>query len=211
MNCPSLISLLDFLQGQLPADERSAVLAHLSSGCPSCRDNQRWLEEVLRLVFEDKSFEYSEETIQQVVSNFKARSATSSPTAPQFFARLIFDSFTSNQLVDVRSDLAGTLWVSGRQMLFHAAGYDIDLRFEQAEDSDDEELIGQILSEKQLPAGFGRLSAHLIKGEAEIDNVKTDERGIFKFARVPAGVYNLKIQVPEGEINILEVATAHSD
>jgi hypothetical protein len=208
MECPSLISLLDCMQGQLPADERSAVLAHLSSDCPGCRDNQRWLEEVIQLASEDKSFEYSHETIQQVVSYFKTRSATSSPSLPQFIARQIFDSFASNQLVNVRSDLAGTLWVSGRQMLFHAAGYDIDLRFEQAEDSDDEELIGQILSEKQVLSGLTRLSVHLIKGETEIDIVKTDERGIFKFARVLAGVYNIKIQVPEGEIYIFEVATA---
>src|SRR5262245_12295707 len=119
MKCPSLINLLDYFQGQLPADERSGVLAHLSSGCPDCRENQRWLEEVLHLASEDKSFEYSEKTIQQVVSYFKARAATTSPSLPQFIARLIFDSFASNRLVDVRSDLAGTLWVSGRQMLFH--------------------------------------------------------------------------------------------
>jgi hypothetical protein len=209
MECPSLSNLLDCLQGQLPADERPALLAHLSSGCPGCRENQRWLEEVLQLTSEDKSFEYSEKSIQQVVFYFNAQYAKSSPSVPQFIARLIFDSFAPNQLMDVRSNLTGTLWVSGRQMLFHAAGYDIDLRFEEAEDSDDEELIGQILSEKQEPSELARLSVYLIKGEAEIDNVKTDERGIFKFARVFAGVYNLKIQVPEGEIYIFEVATAH--
>jgi len=210
MKCPSLIKLLDCLQGRLPADDRSAVLAHLSSGCPGCRENHGWLEEVLRLASEDKSFEYPEETIQQVVSYFKTRPAASSPSLRQFFARLIFDSFTPFQMADVRSDLASSPAVAGRQMLFQAEGYDIDLRFEQADDSADEELIGQVLSGKQSPAGLDLLSAHLLKDEAEIDYVKTDARGIFKFARVPAGVYNLKIQVPEGEINICEIATAHA-
>jgi hypothetical protein len=58
--------------------------------------------------------------------------------------------------------------------------------------------------------GLDRLSAHLLKDEAEIDHAKTDARGIFKFARVPAGIYRLRIQVPEGEINICEIATAHA-
>ncbi len=210
MKCPSLAKLLDCLQGQLPADEHSTVLAHLSSGCPDCRENHVWLEDVLRLASEDKSFEYSEETIEQIVTYFKARPAAPSPSLRQFFARLIFDSFAPYQMADVRSDMAGGPAVSGRQMLFQAQGYDIDLRFEKAEDSADEELIGQVLFGKQSASGLDHLSAHLFKGEAEIDQVKTDARGIFKFARVPAGVYNLKIKVPEGEINICEVATART-
>lgn len=207
MKCPSLINLLDCSQGRLPTEERAAVLAHLSSGCPDCREDQGWLAEALSLAFEDKSFEYPEETLQHVVSFFGARQEAPAPSLRQFFARLIFDNFTPYQMADVRSGWAGGPAVAGRQMLFNAEGYDIDLRFEQVEGSADAELIGQILSEKRTPMELDQRAARLLKGEAEIDYVKIDARGIFKFAPVPAGVYHLKIQVPEGEINIGEVAT----
>jgi hypothetical protein len=191
-------------------EERAAVHAHFSSGCPHCREDQSWLEEALRLASEDKLFEYPEETIQQVISYFTTRPEDPALSLRQFFARLIFDSFTPYQMADVRLDLAGGAAYAGRQMLFHAEGYDIDLRFEQAEDSTDTELIGQILSEKRTPMELDQRSARLLKGEAEIDSVKTNVRGIFRFARVQAGVYNIKIQVPEGEINIYEVAAVRA-
>jgi hypothetical protein len=112
------------------------------------------------------------------------------------------------QLADVRSDLTQGSAVAGRQMLFQAGDYDIDLRFEQAENSEVEEMIGQILPQEQRPAEISHFSTQLLRGETEIDRAQTDARGIFKFPRVPSGVYNLKIQVPEGEINIRDVPTA---
>jgi hypothetical protein len=210
MKCPSLTSLLEYVREQLSADERTAVLAHISAGCPACQENQRWLSTVLHLTSEDISFEFPEETIQWAVAQFKAKSAISPSPLRQFFAQLVFDSLTPRRLADIRSDPAHEGVVSGRQMLFHAEGYDIDLRFEQVEGSELEELIGQILSEKQPPTELAPLSAQLLRDDTEIGRVQTNALGIFKFTPVPSGVYSLKIQVPEGEINILKVATARA-
>ncbi|MGH9844441.1 MAG: hypothetical protein ACREEM_37445 [Blastocatellia bacterium] len=210
MKCPSINNLLDYVRGRLAANERDLILGHLSTGCTGCQESQRWSEEVLRLTSEDKLFQVSEETIQVLVARFNSQSTAASPSLTQFFAQLIFDSLVPRQLADVRADPAAGAGFAGRQMLFQAAGYDIDLRVEQVQDSGVGEMIGQILSRKQRPAEGVHLFAQLLRGDVEIDRAEADARGIFKFSRVPSGVYNLKIQVPEGEINIREVASARA-
>ena len=207
MQCPSLNSMLGFVRDLLSVSERDAILAHLSSGC---RENHRWLEKVLQLTSEDKLFQVPEETVQHLVARFNSQPTSSSPSLAQFLAKLIFDSLTPRQLADVRSDPAAGAGFVGRQMLFQAAGYDIDLRVEQVQDSEVGEMIGQVLSRSQGPAQRIPLSAQLLRGEVEIGRAEADARGIFKFSRVPSGVYDLKIRVPEGEINIREVASAQT-
>jgi len=210
MKCPSLTNLLDYLRGHLRADERVAIREHISRGCPSCQENQRWLEEVLRLTSEDKSFTFPEEVIQKVIAEFKDRSTPFRSPLRQLFTRLIFDSLTSQQPANVRFDPAIGGAVAERQMLFQSEDYDIDLRFEQAAEPGIEEMIGQVLPRQQRAQDLIGFSAQLFQGEVEVDHAQIDARGIFKFAGVLSGIYDLKIQVPEGEIYVRGMATAHA-
>lgn len=210
MQCPSLNSLLDSLRGQLPPSEHDAILKHLSMGCVTCQENHRWLEEVLQVTSEDELFQAPEETIQYLVARFNSQSTAASPSLAQYLAEMIFDSFVPQQLAGVRSDSAAGAGFVGRQMLFQAAGYDIDLRVEQVQGAGAGDMVGQILSRKQQPAEGVALSAQLLRDDVEISRAEADARGIFKFSRVPAGVYDLKIRVPEGEIRIREVASVRA-
>lgn len=210
MKCPSINDLLDYVRGRLTANERDPVLMHLSAGCASCQESQRWLEEVLRLTSEDKLYPVPDEMIRYLMARFNSQSTTASPSLTQFLAEMIFDSLVPRQMADVRSDAFAGAGFAGRQMLFQAAGYDVDLRVEQVQGSGAGEMIGQILSRKQRPAGGISLSAQLLRGDVEIGRAEADAHGIFKFSRVPAGVYDLKIQVPEGEIKIREVASVQA-
>jgi hypothetical protein len=209
MECPTLFGWLDFIQGRLSTDESTEITAHLTSGCHICIENHAWVQEVLRLAAEDK-FKFSEEQIQEVLSLFSSRRGSLSRARPQYFARLVFDSFTADRAAYVRSESTESPAIADRQMLFQAHGYDIDLRIEKSDDSEDEELIGQILSKSRLPAELSNLSAWLLKGGVEIAKVKTNARGIFNFASFPAGVHMLRIEVPEGEINICDLTTARA-
>src|SRR5215470_4843101 len=104
MQCPSLNDLLNYIRADLTEDDRAAILAHISAGCPSCQENQRWLEEVLRLTLEDKSFAYPEEVIQKVIAEFNDRSTPTRTPLRQLFAQLIFDSWTLPRTANVRFD-----------------------------------------------------------------------------------------------------------
>ena len=208
MGCLNLNNLADDARGLLSGDESGAIAAHLSSGCQPCREQHTWLSDVARLTAQDHSFEYPEWIIKRVVAQFEAQSVTPLIKIRQFFAQLIFDSLNPNQLVEVRSGAAGMGQAAGRQMLYQAEGYDIDLRFEQSEDTNIEELIGQILPKQASGIELAGIHVQLIKNNQTIAQTLTNAQGIFKFAGLASGIYNLKISVPEGEINLEQLTTA---
>jgi hypothetical protein len=199
MHCLSLSSLLDYLRGHLSEAERAAVSEHLAAGCPHCLENQRWLEEVQQLTAQDDSIEFPEPVIASVVARFRRQAR--SPLR-QIVAQLIFDSLFPQQLAPVRADLAGEAAPVGRQALYRAEGYDIDLRFERTGEADSEDLIGQILAGQTDRAQLDGLMVQLLCDDAEAAATRTNARGIFRFTRLPAGACDLKIHVPEGEISI---------
>jgi len=213
MNCPSLINLFNFMRNRASETESAEIGAHLSTGCPRCLENQQWLADVVRLKAGDNSFDAPDEIIQWMVAQFKVQSAgfSSGPSRlRRFFAELVFDSLTTRRLADVRSEQAGGEAAGPRQLLYHAEGYDIDLRFERTKGAESQEMVGQILPERKQAAMPGAFTIRLLKDESEIERALTDASGMFVFARVPAGSFDLKIQAPEGEINISQIDAARS-
>lgn len=207
MNCLSLSSLLDYLRGHLAAAERAAVSEHLDAGCPHCLENLRWLEEVQQLTAQDDSIEFPEPVIARVVARFKRQARQ---PLRQIFAQLIFDSLFPQQFAPVRADLAGEAAPVSRQALYHAEGYDIDLRFERTGEAEGEDLIGQILSGHTDRAQLDGLTVQLLCDDAEASSTRTNARGIFRFTRLPSGACALKIHVPEGEISIPHLRTTRA-
>lgn len=125
-------------------------------------------------------------------------------------ANLVFDNLTQQQFAPVRGEAGVSQPPVGRQMLFQAEGYDIDLRFEGAEEKATEDLIGQILPNSEAQSVSAGVTIQLWKDEKERMSAETDNQGLFRFTRIPSGVYDLKIQVAEGEINIVRVSTARA-
>lgn len=213
MRCPSLQSLLEYVRAQLAVNERTEIALHLAAGCRSCQENLRWLEEAVGLAAADRSYALPEELILQVVAQFRVQPVTSSSPVRQFLAQLIFDSFILRPLAEVRALPTGSSAVAGRQLHYQTEDYDIDLRFERPEGSETEDVIGQILTRRRQvsqaePPETVRLSVRLLRGEDEVESSQTDARGVFRFARIPSGIYNLRVRVPEGEINLDAVATS---
>lgn len=204
MKCLSLISLYNYLQDPQRLNDGSKVATHLSSGCPVCHRNLQWLESVALSASEDRSFEFPEATIAAVVARFKEWTVTRTPVR-QRIAQLVFDSLNLPQLADVRSASVGT---GARQMLYHADGYDIDLRFELSDETDEERLIGQVLPEDWDATELSQFKIQLLQGDAVVSATNTNAHGVFKIAQLASGIYDLKVSVPEAEINIEQVATA---
>ncbi len=205
MGCPSLNQLVDFAREQVSSPERETVMAHLATGCPRCQENQRWLAEVLRLTAEDKSFDFPEAALARVVALMRPQPAATRTPLGQLIAELIFDSLAPRQLAGVRAEAGAA---SGRQMLYRVAGYDIDLRFEPTEDGAAEELIGQALPEDKPAAA--EFTVRLLRDGVEIGRAQTDARGIFKFERIPSGVYDLMIESRGVVINISQANSARA-
>jgi hypothetical protein len=213
MKCPSLISLLNFMRHRPSEAENAELGAHLSTGCPRCRENQQWLEEVVRLKAGDNSFDAPEELIQWLVAQFKVASASFSPAPSRLrrlFAELVFDGLPGRRLAGVRSERTGGEMTGPRQLLYHAEGYDIDLRFERTKGAESEEMVGQVLPERKLAGTPGEFTIRLLKDENEIERTVTDPSGMFVFARVPSERFDLKIDAPEGEICLDQINAARN-
>lgn len=214
MNCPPTNELLDYARGLTADQARAAINAHLQTGCGGCSENLRWFHDVAALTAQDRSFEFPEETIKGLVTWFKSQPTPAPRTLRKLIAQLIFDSLAPQQLAPVRSEAAtgfpNTL-AAGRQMLFQTEGYDIDLRFEAIEDKPIEDLIGQILPQSEAQAVTAGAMVELRREESEQMRAQTDEQGLFRFTRIPSGVYDVTIQIAEDEINIARISSARTE
>jgi hypothetical protein len=211
MKCPSIDNLLDFISTRAAESRRLEIQTHISAGCPHCQENSRWLSDVLSQKVDDKSFDAPDDLIQWLVAQFRVQSAALRPTPSRlrrFIADLVFDSISTPRLVGVRSGWPGAEALRPRQMLYHAEGYDIDLRLERNRGADTAEIVGQILPERKLAGPSNPFTIRLMKDENEVGRTLTDPSGMFVFARVPAGSFDLKIESPEGEIQISQISTA---
>jgi hypothetical protein len=208
--CPSLERLLQFLHGEILKEERAAVERHLAEGCRHCEEEQSWLAAVLDLTASDHSFEFSDDVIDRTVERFTAAFPRPS-LLDRVRASLTFDSYQMQPLLGLRNGPAAQGTPAERQMLFQTDSYNVDLRFEAVQvaqgDGDFENLIGQILPATESQE-FIVFTVRLIRDGVEVGQAVTNEHGMFKFNRIPSGVYRLQVAVPEGEILLEDVRSA---
>jgi hypothetical protein len=83
-----------------------------------------------------------------------------------------------------------------RRILFQSRNMDVDMKVDRAGDA--WSIIGQISSVagKFVPT----LSVHLRQGLEQVQTVRTNLVGEFVFDRVPAAVFVLEIELPDGRI-----------
>jgi Carboxypeptidase regulatory-like domain len=212
MSCPPLNELLDYARRLLTATERERVAAHLETDCQACAENMQWLTEVTSSSLEHPSYLLPAETPQGMMAWFRSQPPHESRSPLQVLARqlaahLLFDSFAQSEWAMVRTHASDDGVAPERQMLFQTEGYDIELRFETTKDPQREDLrqdlMGQVLPQSAQPAA--NVTVELRQGDQSKHSAATDARGYFKFARLPRESYDLKIHVPEGEINIAQV------
>jgi hypothetical protein len=203
MDCATLDDILALIQGTMDVAAKAGIQAHMSSGCKTCAENHRWLTQMLAVTSKDNSFNFSEETIGWSVAQFKAASA-SAPTRMQILARLVFDNLLPSRPVEVRSMAAPAV---SRQMLYHAVGYEVDLRVEQFEASSANLVLGQIVSTAKKPNELTGLSVEMTRhgsgfGQQDTKQTETDARGMFRLRDVTPGEYDIVIYVSEGNLTI---------
>lgn len=210
MACPTLNDLLDYVRRLSSVSDTLSLQEHLRRGCATCADNVDWLEQVTGTAAADRSIDFAEEHIQGLVMWFKAQRAHAPRPLRKIMAELIFDSLNPSQLAQVRAEiLTAPTPASGRQMLYRTDGYDIDLRFESRDDQISEDLIGQVLAQAST---FSEATVVLTRAHGEMKShrvAQTDGQGLFRFGRLPSGVYDVTIRVAGDEIKLPGVMTAY--
>ena len=201
MTCPPIEEILRFIQGSLEPNSKAVLGAHFATGCRPCVESRRWINELLSVTARDDSFDFNEETIEWSVAQFKAMSGITA-LRKRLWARLIFDNLMPRQALEVRTTAPPT---SGRQMLFRAESYDVDLRIELVEESATTLMIGQILNAARHQADLVGIRVRLVPHDAERardqeHQAETDSHGMFRLRGITAGSYDLNIKTSDGDI-----------
>lgn len=188
----SVEQIADAIDNRLHPSEREPFQSHLVS-CEHCASQYKALAHSISLMRNDSSADAPPEALNFARNLFRTRK--------QFAPRP--DSVANRILATLKLNLASFAPVFGersanasaeRQMLFEAGEYDVDLRIRANEK--DFNLAGQILGELSE-----QISLKLQSADFSCET-SVSEHGEFKIENVPAGNYDLTLQIGEKEVVI---------
>lgn len=200
MNCPGFEQLLDYLDGRLAMCAAETVAAHLAAGCGECDGGRVWYQQVRLVAASDDSVEPPPWILKRAIRIFDARGSRTSAVrrATQLVASLLFDSFERPAVAGARSS-----GVEGRQLLYQAEDYSIDLQVALLDQSR-AELTGQILREGELRfESVAGLQLDLIRDGGTILSTVTNDRGEFRVEALDYGSYDLRLDASDASITIV--------
>jgi hypothetical protein len=207
MKCPSFEQLVDFLDERLDKAETATVATHLATSCSVCAKTIGWYEQVRLVAASDDSVAPPSWVFKRAVRIFDTQRHRSSLTerVGQAIASLVFDSFARPALVGIRSTET-----ANRQLLYRAGDFSVDLQIAPIEQAR-ADLMGQVLKEGE--ASFDAVSG--LKLEFARDGVivfsaVTDDIGEFSLTGIEQGVYDLRVQLPEGSITVPDMPISES-
>ena len=137
----------DFVRDTVSGAVRKKMLAHLESGCGTCRQTAEWLTGVVKLAGEDAAVQVPEPVVQTARALFQAQPAGFRWTDAlrQIPARLMWTGQPGFQPAGVRS--APGVKSGSQRMLFRAGDYAVDLNCESGP-GEQGEIVGQIANER---------------------------------------------------------------
>lgn len=198
MKCPSFERLIDFFDKRLAETDAAQVANHLASGCSNCAEDRDWYKSVRGVAASDSSIAPPAWVFKRAVRIFDtARRPKLTERLGQAIASLVFDSFARPALVGVRSTETAS-----RQMLYSAGDYSVDLQITQSEQAR-ADLIGQVLKEGETTfESVSGLALNISRDGKVVFSAETDGLGEFKISGLKPGVYDLRVELPEGSITV---------
>lgn len=200
MTCPGFHHLLDYLDGRLDRAAADAVSAHLVLGCSQCDGDREWYQQVKLIASSDDSIEPPSWVLKRALRVFDTprERISLAGRVGRVVAALVFDSLRQPAIAGARSS-----GVEGRQLLYRAEDYSIDVQVAPV-DQGSAELTGQILREGEaMFESVGGLRLDLINEGRKTFTAVTNERGEFSIAGVDFGSYDLQVDVNEASITIV--------
>jgi len=207
MNCPSFERLVDFLDERLEEAEAAAVATHLATSCSVCAETTGWYERVRVVAASDDSVAPPSWVFKRAlrILDTQRHRPRLTERIGQAIASLVFDSFARPALAGVRSTET-----ANRQLLYRAGDYSVDLQIAPSEHSR-ADLIGQVLKEGEPSfESVSGLKLDIARSGRIVSSAVTDEMGEFKISSIEQGVYDLRVQLPEGSITVPEMPISES-
>lgn len=201
MSCPSFERLVDHLDKRLEEAESSEVAAHLAGGCATCTETAGWYQRVRLIAANDDTIAPPSWVFKRALRIIEKQRNLPAliERIGQSIASLVFDSFSGPVLAGVRSTET-----ADRQLLYRAGEYSVDLQITPSENSR-ADLIGQVLQEGASFESVSRLKLDILMSGQVVESTVTDEMGEFRISGMKQGVYDLRVELPEGSITVPDV------
>lgn len=195
MRCPSFERLIDYLDNRLAAQDAERIASHLAGDCAQCLENRNWYLQTRSLAAGDDSLEPPAWVIKRAFRIFETQRPRLVERLGQAIASLVFDSFARPAVAGIRSTDS-----TYRQLLYNAGDYSIDLQVAPKPQAN-VELVGQILREGETSfESVANLKLELAAEDRKIAEVFTNEMGEFTISGLAQGIYDLRIETPEGSL-----------
>ena len=187
------IQLADYVEGNLPLDERAELEAHIAA-CSRCSGEIAQLERLIGLMRTDTIPDAPLSVITRAVRLFRSipMLAPTLSGSRRVQAVLHFDSVGLTPAFGVRSGKPGA-----RQLLFSTGVDEIDVRIEPAGQT--WTVSGQVLGE------FATSGSALLQGPAGTSETALNELSEFVLPPVQAGTYKLILKLTNIEVEIDEI------
>jgi hypothetical protein len=203
MTCPGFAQLLDYLDGRLDRSAAESISTHLERGCNQCDEDRAWYQQVKFVAAGDDSVEPPPWVMKRALRLFTTAPASIGARVGAVVASLIFDSFKRPAVAGIRSSA-----IEGRQLLYRAQDYSIDLQVAASGESR-AEVNGQILREGELKfESVTGLQLDLMRNDGTVLSTVTNDRGEFTIPAVEFGSYDLRVDAYETSITILGLPIA---
>jgi hypothetical protein len=188
-------SLVDYHDGRADDATAARIRDHISAGCAHCTSELAGIDKVLSTLAAAEDVHASEAVRQRAFNIFRERFMQ--PAKRSLLARLVFDDRQDVAFAGARGDQAATF-----QMLFSTDEHDIDL-YQERTDGGRWYVIGQVLP-KQGGDPIVPETAVLTTQSGDTLTA-TMEPGEFHLAEAPAGIYSLRLILPDAEVTLPEV------
>jgi hypothetical protein len=205
MTCPGFEQLLDYFDGRLDRAAAESVATHFILGCSDCEEDRAWYQQVKLVAASDDSIKPPPWVMKRAVRLFNAPRVRMNVgvRVGRAVASLVFDSLRGPSLAGVRSS-----GVEGRQLLYRADDYSIDVQV-AASDQSRAELTGQVLREGELMfESVAGLQLELMRNGGTILSTVTNDRGEFTIPAVDFASYDLRVDLNEASITIVGLPIA---
>ena len=183
--------LVDLVEDRLAGADAELARSHVAA-CAACAASFAGVEQIVALMRSDAASQQLEEPPMHVAQRAARLLSQHAPPPRRLFAALRFDSAAQPlAAAGVRA-----LDPPGRQLVFSAGDYDLDLRLSQSTGEQVHTLQGQVLGPC---AGSGRVA---LESPSVVLEARLDELCQFDLHAVPSGTYTLTVYLPEVSIEI---------
>lgn len=182
----------DYVRGLADDAQRSAMEAHLSSGCARCARTASTFRSVTAIAGDEAGHEPPEHAVrsaQAIYSLFRPETTS----LPRLLARLVHDSLREPLPAGIRAQSQ-----LSRHALFEAGNYYLDLQLDRQRSSGPVTLVGQ-LADRQNPAAHSAVPVWLMQQKSVVASTLCDRFGEFQLEYTPAR--DLRLCVPLREVN----------